>query len=170
MGSNPSRFVDDNYPVEMVSWNEIQKFVKKLNEKEGTDKYRLPSEAEWEYACRAGTSTRYSCDDDSRLNESSWYDNNSGHKTHPIGQKKPNPWGLYDTRGNVWEVVQDEWHDNYNGALSDGRSWEGGNVSSRVGRGGGWAHLGGYCCSSTRIQVVPDDQYPDVGFRLLREL
>ena len=108
MGKNPSHFKGEDRPVEMVSWKEVQKFVTKLNEKEGTDKYRLPSEAEWEYACRAGTQTRYYFgDDESKLNEYAWYAENSGSQTHSIGQKKPNSWGLYDMHGNVWEWVQD---------------------------------------------------------------
>jgi formylglycine-generating enzyme required for sulfatase activity len=109
MGDNPSYFTgNDNLPVEQVSWDDVQEFIRKLNAKEGTDKYRLPSEAEWEYACRAGTTTRYSFgDSESRLGEYAWYTDNSGSKTHPVGQKKPNPWGLYDMHGNVWEWVLD---------------------------------------------------------------
>ena len=119
MGNNPSNFKGEDRPVESVSWEDVQEFVKKLNEKEGTDKYRLPSEAEWEYACRAGTQTRYSFgDDESKLNEYAWYDKNSGSETHPVGQKKPNSWDLYDMHGNVWEWVQDRWHDKYKGAPS----------------------------------------------------
>lgn len=99
MSDNPSRFKGDDLPVESVSWDDAQKFIKKLNAKEGTNQYRLPSEAEWEYACRANTTTRYSFgDDESRLGEYAWYAKNSDHKTHPVGQKKPNSWGLYDTR------------------------------------------------------------------------
>jgi formylglycine-generating enzyme required for sulfatase activity len=108
MGSSPSYFKGDDLPVESVSWNDVQDFIKKLNEKEGGNKYRLPSEAEWEYAARAGTATRYSFgDDESKLGDYAWYMVNSGDKTHDVGQKKPNPWGLYDMHGNVWEWVQD---------------------------------------------------------------
>jgi formylglycine-generating enzyme required for sulfatase activity len=123
---SPSVFKGDNLPVVSVSWDDVQQFIKKLNEKEGTNKYRLPSEAEWEYAAHAGTTTRYSFgDDESMLVDYAWYDANSGNKTHEVGQKKPNPWGLYDIYGNVWEWVQDKYHDSYNGAPIDGSAWEG---------------------------------------------
>ncbi|MCD4797519.1 MAG: formylglycine-generating enzyme family protein, partial [Methanosarcinales archaeon] len=116
MGTNPSHFKGDDLPVENVSWDNVQEFIKKFNKKENTHKYRLPSEAEWEYAARAGTTTRYSFgDDDSKLGEYAWYSENSGDKTHPVGKKGANPWGLYDVHGNIWEWVQDEWHDTYNG-------------------------------------------------------
>jgi len=124
MGNNPSEFNGNDLPVESISWNEVQDFIKKLNEKEGTNKHRLPTEAEWEYAARAGTTTRYSFgDDDSKLGEYAWYSENSGDKTHPVGKKGANPWGLYDVHGNVWEWVQDPWHDTYNGAPADGSAW-----------------------------------------------
>jgi formylglycine-generating enzyme required for sulfatase activity len=96
MGNNPSIYQGENFPVETISWNDVQDFIKKLNEKEVTKKYRLPSEAEWEHAARAGTSTRYSFgDDESKLGDYAWFIENSGNKTHEVGQKKPNPWSLY---------------------------------------------------------------------------
>jgi formylglycine-generating enzyme required for sulfatase activity len=123
MGDYPSYFKGDDLPVKKVSWDDVQEFIRELNEKEGTNKYRLPSEAEWEYACRAGTTTRFSFgDSDSKLGDYAWYDDNSGGKTHPVGQKKPNPGGLYDMHGNVWECVQDTHHGDYNGAPADGRA------------------------------------------------
>jgi len=174
MGINPSNFKGDNLPVENVSWNDAQDFVKKLNEKEGTDKYRLPSEAEWEYAARAGTTTRYSFgNDDSDLGDYAWYNYNSSRKTHPVGQKQPNPWGLYDMHGNVWEWVQDEWHSDYNGAPTDGSAWEDGSNSYRVWRGGGWISIAGFCRSAqrdTRYSIVTGDHFPYLGFRLLQEV
>jgi formylglycine-generating enzyme required for sulfatase activity len=150
MGDNPSTFKGDDLPVEKVSWDDVQEFIKKLNEREGITKYRLPSEAEWEYACRAGTTTRYSYgESDSNLCEYAWYVGNSGKKTHPIGQKKPNPWGLYDIHGNVGEWVQDTWHSNYNGAPSDGSVWKG-SGSNRVIRGGSWRSNARGCRAADR--------------------
>jgi len=171
MGSSPSYFKGDDLPVEMVSWNDVQDFLKKLNEKEASTKYRLPSEAEWEYAARAGTTTRYSFGDDEKiLGDYAWYDANSGSKTHDVGQKKPNPWGLYDMHGNVWEWVQDCWHGDYNGAPTDGSSWESGDDSYRVNRGGGWNDSARYCRSANRVYDDPDYRNNNLGFRLVRVL
>ena len=171
MGSNPSSFEGDDRPVEKVSWNDAQEFVKKLNEMEGTNKYRLPSEAEWEYAARAGTTTRYSFgNDDSDLGDYAWYDSNSGSETHPVGQKQPNSWGLYDIHGNVWEWVQDPYHSSYDGAPIDGSVWESGSSSSRVIRGGSWSNYGGRICrSALRFNAYPGASYDFLGFRLLQE-
>jgi formylglycine-generating enzyme required for sulfatase activity len=169
MKKNPSRFKGEHLPIESVSWNDVQEFIKQLNQKEGSNKYRLPSEAEWEYAARAGTNTRYSYgDDESKLGDYAWYDENSDSKTHPVGQKKPNPWGLYDMHGNVWEWVQDKWHDNYNGAPTDGSSWEGGDGSDRVVRGGAWYAGAGSCRSANRVSLDPGGRSSYLGFRLLR--
>jgi len=108
MGENPSRFKGDDHPVENVSWEDVQQFIQKLNAKEGKEACRLPTEAEWEYAARAGTTTIYSFGNNaSQLGNYAWYDENSGNTTHPVGDKPPNPWGLYDMHGNVWEWVQD---------------------------------------------------------------
>ena len=169
MDDNPFYFKGDDLPVESVSWDDVQEFIKKLNEKEGTNKYRLPSEAEWEYACRAGTITRYSFgDSDSKLGGYAWCDENSGQKTHPVGQKKSNPWGLYDMHGNVWERVQDMWHDSYDGTPTDGSAWEG-DGANRVIRGGSWHNNAGDCRSAIRYHVDPRAR--DVlGFRLLQEV
>jgi len=171
MGSNPSHFKGDNFPVEQVSWDDVQKFIKKLAEMEGTDKYRLPSEAEWESACRAGTTTKFCFgDNESELENYGWYDKNSGSKTHPVGQKNPNPWGLYDIHGNVWEWVQDRWHNNYCDAPSDGSAWENGDSSFRVIRGGSWSDFAEYCGSVYRCRYDPIDHDGFIGFRLLKEL
>jgi len=165
MGSNPSKFRGEDRPVESVSWNGVQEFIKKLNEKESAGKYRLPSESEWEYACRAGTTTRYSFgDDESKLDDYAWYSENSGYETHPVGQKKPNFWGLYDMHGNVWEWCKDNWHKNYDGAPSDGSAGEVG----RVYRGGCWISIAGFCRSAIRGRNVPDLRVGNLGFRVLR--
>jgi formylglycine-generating enzyme required for sulfatase activity len=175
VGSNPSYFYGDNLPVERVSWDDVQNFINKLNEKEGINKYRLPSEAEWEYAARAGTTTRYSFgDDESMLGDYAWYDVNSDNKTHEVGQKKPNPWGIYDIHGNVWEWVQDEWYGNYNGAPADGSAWEG-DCSYHVIRGGcwggSWLSRARGCRSAGRSRLGYGPGYRDtsvnLGFRLL---
>ncbi len=182
MGSNPSHFKGNNLPVDSVSWDDVQEFINKLNK--GTDNYRLPSEAEWEYACRARTNTKYSFgDDESKLGDYAWY---SGYatseewnqnidkirkegSTHPVGQKKPNPWGLYDMHGNVWEWVQDKYHGNYEGAPPDGSAWEDGDSSKRVLRGGSWFSDARHCRSASRSGLDPDDRVYYVGFRLLRK-
>lgn len=169
MGKNPSSFKGDNLPVEHVSWEDIQSFIKKLNEKEGSNKYRLPSEAEWEYAARAGTKTRYCFgDDESELPDYAWYSDNSEKRTHPVGQKKPNQWGLYDMHGNVWEWVQDRLHGSYDGALADGSVWEEENGSHRIHRGGSWFRDARYCRSAFRN--APGFRPVTLGFRLLRVL
>jgi formylglycine-generating enzyme required for sulfatase activity len=134
MGTNPSNFKGDNLPVENVSWNDATEFCRKLSQMTGRE-YRLPSEAEWEYACRAGTTGDYA----GNLDAMAWYFSNSGSQTHPVGQKQPNSFGLYDMHGNVWEQCEDWYHDSYNGAPTDGSAWlSGGDSSRRVYRGGSW--------------------------------
>ncbi len=174
MGSSPSYFKGDNLPVEQVSWNDVQSFITKLNEKEGGNKYRLPTEAEWEYSARAGTKTRFSFgDDESILGDYAWYNANSGSKTHDVGEKKPNPWGLYDMHGNVWELVQDTYQNSYYDAPIDGSSWEnleGYEVIHRVARGGRWDIRAGGCRSAFRVGFYPSSREDNLGFRLLRIL
>jgi formylglycine-generating enzyme required for sulfatase activity len=117
-GANPSHFQGRTLPVEMVSWDDARSFVRKLNQKEGTEKYRLPTEGEWEYSARAGTSSAYFFgDDEGSLGTYAWFVGNSGDRTRPVGGKSPNPWGLYDIYGNVWELVQDFYED-YSGAVA----------------------------------------------------
>jgi formylglycine-generating enzyme required for sulfatase activity len=170
MGNNPSSFSScgDSCPVEQVSWDDAQEFIKKLNGVTGK-KYRLPSEAEWEYAARAGTKTRWSFgDQESQLGEYAWYDSNSDLKTHPVGQKKPNPWGLQDMHGNVWEWVQDRWHNNYNGAPTDGSAWEAGDSSGRGLRGGSWLNNARNTRAALRNDGTPGVRLSNLGFRLAR--
>jgi formylglycine-generating enzyme required for sulfatase activity len=166
MGSNPSHFTGDNRPVESVSWNDAKEFFRKLSDRTGKT-FTLPTEAQWEYACRAGTTTRYSFGDDAgRLGEYAWYSGNSNSQTHPVGQKKPNAWGLYDMHGNVLEWCLDDWHDNYNGAPVDGSRWGDGTGSGRVMRGGGWGFSAGLCRSACRpTWDTPEYRWYDYGFR-----
>jgi formylglycine-generating enzyme required for sulfatase activity len=178
MGNNPSYFKGEKHPVENVSWNEIQVFFRKLNALENTDNnqiYRLPTEAEWEYAARAGTTTAYFFgDDESELRDYAWFLENSGLETHPVGLKRPNPWGLYDIYGNVGEWVQDEYHISYKGAPADGRAWENSfpSVSTpvRIRRGGGWNGNAGCCRSAERLFAAQDKRLNSLGFRVVREV
>ena len=169
MGNNPSRFKGDNLPVECVSWDDIQEFIKKLNQRNPGKTYRLPTEAEWEYACRSGTTRRfYSGDSDSDLDRVGWYSRNSGSKTHPVGQKQPNSWGLYDMHGNVWEWCGDVWHGDYKGAPSDGSAWtKGGDQGRRVLRGGSWGNDPEVCRSAYRLRSIASLSYINYGFRLV---
>ena len=135
----------DQRPVINVSWDDAVGYCLWLTGQTGQT-YRLPSEAQWEYACRAGTRTRWSFgDDEEALGDHAWFNGNSGGKTHPVGEKRPNPWGLYDMHGNVWEWVQDHRHDNYQGAPAGGRAWEDAVGRGRVLRGGGWGSDGRLC-------------------------
>ena len=137
MGSNLSSFSNcgDNCPVEQVSWEDAKQFVSRLSAKTGKT-YRLSSEAEWEYACRAGGRHEY-CGSDSE-NIVGWYYLNSGNATHPVAGKQANAWGLHDMSGNVWEWTEDCWNQNYSNAPTDGSVWTSGNCSRRVVRGGSW--------------------------------
>jgi formylglycine-generating enzyme required for sulfatase activity len=168
MGNNPSQFKGDlNLPVERVSWDDVQEFIHRLNAKEGSTKYRLPTEAEWEYAARAGSTTVYSFGNNpSQLGEYAWYNDNAGDRTHPVGQKKPNARGLYDMHGNVLEWVQDWFNYYHAGAVTDPQGTESG--SGRVFRGGSWFSAAGYCRSAYRGFVLPDDRLSNLGVRLLR--
>ena len=169
MGNNPSSFggCGDDCPVEKVSWNDVQEFILKLNSMEGTDKYRLPTEAQWEYAARAGTTTRfYTGDNDDDLSRAGWHEGNSGSKTQPVGKRMPNAWGLYDMHGNVWEWVQDWKKDYPSGSVTDPEGPSSG--SGRVGRGGSWPSRVRDCRSAVRYRDDPGDRLGDVGFRLLR--
>jgi formylglycine-generating enzyme required for sulfatase activity len=163
MGSNPSHFKEcgSNCPVEMVSWDDAQAFINKLNETNDGFKYRLPSEAEWEYACRTGTTVDY-------LDSTAWYSANSGSKTHPVGAKQPDGFGLYDMHGNVSEWCQDWYHPSYDGAPSDGSAWlSGGEHQFRVLRGGSWLDDAPVLRSATRNLYPPDYRFNFFGFRVV---
>lgn len=179
MVNNSSYFKGEKRPVENVSWTETQVFFRKLNaleDAEGINQaYRLPTEAEWEYAARAGTETSYFFgDDESKLIEYAWFLENSGLETHMVGLKKPNPWGLYDIYGNVGEWVQDEYHISYKGAPVNGRAWENPfpSVSTpvRVRRGGGWNGNAGCCRSAERLFAAQDKRLNSLGFRAVMEV
>ena len=157
MGNNPSRFKGAKNPVENVSWNDCQKFINKLNSIVPDGGFRLPTEAEWEYAARAGTATRFYWGDDTnyrKIDRYAWYNKNSGGRTHPVGTKKSNSFGLYDISGNVWE-----WCSDPKGPDSD---------NSRILRGGSWGGNGGLCRSANRIWNSPSYWYIIIGFRCAR--
>lgn len=164
MGNNPGNFTScgDNCPVEQVSWNDVQAFIQKLNAKTGKQ-YRLPSEAEWEYACHAGGRQAYCGSDD--LDSVAWHDGNSGNRTHPVAEKQANAFGLYDMSGNVWEWVEDSYHADYNGAPVDGSAWQG-DGANRVLRGGSWIVSPRVGEGASRNWNGPGNSYYNLGFRL----
>ena len=168
MGSNPSSYKGgDNWPVEQVSFHDVQEFIVRLNDATDSDVYRLPSEAEWEYACRAGTSTRWSFgDSEIRLGQHAWYANNNPGHPSEVGKKLPNPWGLYDMHGNVWEWVQDGYDGNY--YANSPRVDPLGSGSKRVVRGGSFSLSAPYVRSASRSYASPGARHPHFGVRLLR--
>jgi formylglycine-generating enzyme required for sulfatase activity len=169
MGNNPSHFKENgnNCPVEQVSWKDAHQFIDKLNEMEQTKHYCLPTEAQWEYACRAGSTTQYCFgDDEKRLNDYAWYDKNSGGKTHPVKQKKPNAWGLYDIHGNVWEWCEDWYGDYPIEPVTDPTGPASG--AYRVIRGGSWFFYPRNLRSAFRYFYSPGNRNYHIGFRLLR--
>ena len=164
MGSNPSFFDEcgSRCPVETVSWNDVQEFIGRLNERETGPGYRLPTEAEWEYAARSGTTgARHG-----ELDDVAWYSGNSGGSTHQVGQKRGNAWGLHDMLGNVWEWAGD-WYDEYpSGLVTDRQGSLSG--SGRVVRGGGWPYYAGGVRSANRSYYSPGRRHNYLGFRLVR--
>ncbi len=172
MGKNPSQFKGPQNPVEKVRWADAVEFCRKLSampaEKTAGHVYRLPTEAEWEYACRSGTTTAYGFGDDaSRLGDYGWYDNkNSGRTTHPVGGKQPNGWGLYDMHGNVMEWCQDWYGDYPSRSTTDPTGATSG--SYRVSRGGSWSSIAWNCRSAHRDWDTPGRRYYYLGFRVLR--
>ena len=174
MGSNLSNFSGDlNKPVERVSWNDCQAFIEKVNELDPSHTYRLPSESEWEYACRAGTTDRFYWGDSdlkSVIGNYCWCGGNSNSHTQTVGTKLPNNWGLYDMSGNVWEWCEDSWHYSYEGAPTDGSAWVSSGASSRVRRGGSWYYSARYCRSAYRGFSSANNGYGNLGFRLARSV
>ncbi|MCY2928851.1 MAG: formylglycine-generating enzyme family protein [Planctomycetota bacterium] len=165
MGKNPSRFKGAKNPVEQILWDDAVEFCKALSAKTGKT-VRLPTEAQWEYACRAGSKTRFGYgDEDAALGENAWYRRNSGGTTHPVGQKKPNAWGLYDMHGNVWEWCSDWYADSYaNAGNRDPQGVDSG--ANRVLRGGSWFNDPRICRSADRRRLSPGIRCDHFGFRV----
>ena len=166
MGDNPSYFVGDDLPVERVCYHDCLDFIIKLNQLTG-QKFRLPTEAEWEFACRGGNNSRgYKYSGSNNLGSVAWYGygGNSGNKTHPVGTKAPNELGIYDMSGNVWEWCADWYGDYSSGAQTNPTGPYGG--SCRVGRGGSWDFNARNCRSSNRIIYEPTLRFYDLGLRL----
>jgi formylglycine-generating enzyme required for sulfatase activity len=182
MGENPSRFTTDgqtitvngrdipmnpNRPVEKVSWDDVQQYIQKLNQLDPHYNYRLPTEAEWEYAARAGTDTPYFFGSDpSDLDAHGWHAGNSGDQTHDVASLMPNPSGLYDMHGNVWEWVQDWWRVIRPQGAVDPKGPDQG--SARVLRGGSNGSHPQYVRSAQRFSAEPDSRNLSFGFRLIR--
>jgi formylglycine-generating enzyme required for sulfatase activity len=180
--NNPSHFKGENRPVENVSWQDAQAFLKELNalpniakcnQQEGKQ-YRLPTEAQWEYAARggaAGAKQGYRYAGSNQLKEVAWFDANSHNETKPVGLKFPNQLGCYDMSGNVWEWCEDHWHKDYDGAPKDGSAWLDADAKKndrRVVRGGSWDNYDGSCRVAFRIRDVATNRYLGTGFRLSR--
>ncbi len=163
MGGNPRDFEGANRPVDSVSWDDAQAFIRKLQEKDGGDRYRMPTEAEWEYACRAGEGDAYERD----LDAVAWYDENSGDETHPVGEKQPNAWGLYDMLGSVWEWVQDRYKKGYyeRSPRQDPQGPEKG--KTRMLRGGAFLDVGVLVRCSARLDGYPYNRFNFLGFRVV---
>ncbi|MFM5960771.1 MAG: formylglycine-generating enzyme family protein [Dolichospermum sp.] len=168
---NPSYLFGNDLPVERVSWNEAVEFCARLSRM--TNKtYRLPSEAEWEYACRAGTTTPFYCGDRITIElanyDSSYNDYDDEHEgTTEVDTFPPNAFGLYDMHGNVWEWCQDDWHNNYKGAPTDGSAWTRLSNDRKVLRGGSWYDFSDFCRSASRSFNAADFDDNNIGFRVV---
>jgi formylglycine-generating enzyme required for sulfatase activity len=175
-GNNPSRWKGPRNSVEMVSWDAAHDFCKRITTELrklkliGVDEViRLPAEAEWEYACRAGTTTKFSFGDEAaKLDEYAWFAGNAKGNDPPVGAKKANPWGFYDMHGYVWEWCLDVWRDDYAKAPEDGSPTKMDDAKKRVIRGGAWTSEADACRSAFRRGVAVDHQSADVGFRCVR--
>jgi formylglycine-generating enzyme required for sulfatase activity len=177
MSNNPSLYTGKTrHPVEKVSWRDALSYCQKLTARDQASGalpmgyvYRLPTEAEWEYACRAGTATRFSFGNDPgylQVGEYAWFSENSDSQTHPVGTKTPNPWGLYDMHGNVLEWCLDTW----NGALPGGQATDPRSPSTgflRAARGGSWLYEGRFCRSANRDEYGVSNRCSDLGFRVI---
>jgi formylglycine-generating enzyme required for sulfatase activity len=182
--TNPSEFKGGNLPVETVTWYDAVKYCNARSRKEGLSPaytvngetiswnrnasgYRLPTEAEWEYACRAGTTTRYYTGNsaDAAFKAAAWYDENSRNKTHPVGEKSPNAWGICDMMGNVWEWCWDWYGDYASGAQTNPAGAASG--SGRVFRGGSWYNSASICAVALRDYNYPYYRYFSIGFRVV---
>ena len=168
MGNNRSLFKDPDNPMEMVSWDDAVEFCKKVSQKTGKT-VRLPTEAEWEYACRAGSTTRFSYGEDDKnftqLGDYAWYAGNSDKKSHPVGLKKPNDWGLHEMHGNEWQWCAD-WFAPYTDAKAiDPEGPASG--THRIVRGGCWFAAGGRCRSAFRMAMTSNQRHNDIGFRVV---
>lgn len=162
MGTSPGFSKGPTRPVEQVSWDECQKFIQRLNTIDAMHEDRLPTEAEWEYACRAGTTGDYA----GNLDEMGWHGEGPGSQSQQVGQKKPNAWGLYDMHGNVWEWCQD-WYGPYpNKSVTNPQGAK--NGAARVNRGGGWGNTVPLCRSAYRGADSTGLQSRYIGFRLVR--
>ena len=178
MGKNPSHFKDDNKPVEQVSWNDAQQFIRALNQCLPGLELSLPSEAQWEYACRAGATTPFSFGGNitpEQVNYNGEYPYAGGkqglyrQETVPVKSLPANPWGLYEMHGNVREWVRDAWHDSYQGAPTDGGVWESADAGAgRVLRGGSWGHNARNCRSASRNRFSAVNRHYSIGFRCAR--
>jgi len=166
MGADRSRFPDPNRPVESVSWEEAKAFCRKLSENENAE-YRLPTEAEWEYACRAGTRTVFHWGDSFDTGYF-WCGYNSAHKPHQVGKAKPNPWGLYDMSGNVWEWCEDWYAENAYSSSEANDPTGPATGTRRVVRGGSWWGTPEDCRSANRLSYAPDGRRDTIGFRVCR--
>jgi formylglycine-generating enzyme required for sulfatase activity len=168
MGTNPSHFKDcDNCPVERVSWNDVQEYIKKLNAKTGKN-YRLPTEAEWEYAARGGNKSKgYTYSGSNTIGNVAWYYKNSDSKTHPVGQKSSNELGIYDMSGNVWEWCSDWYGSDYYKNSSSNNPKGANSGTSRVLRGGAWNSLPAFCRIANRYDYTPTYRKYFIGFRVV---
>jgi len=162
MGNNPSHFKGKNLPVEQVSWNEAKEFCEKLSQRTGR-KYQLPSEAQWEYACRADEPIF----GDQGLDNYAWYSNNSNSQTHPVGKKEPNLWGLYDILGNVYEWCEDDWQEGHNHIPRDGSAYININATMKCLRGGVWGNIADFCRSDDRSRLGATDRSYGLGLRVV---